>query len=512
MKHLCKKSIFFVFISVIALLFLSSCEISSQNSLVPLTPSGAPDYFCTWNVQGYVVNYSTNALTREAINEKNIFGTGKYENWIDFFPSIRSDLYFVMDDSWDIPQDVNTTDNEYLGTAELDTTRFPSFTGSPCQRLKQLAESIKSHGWKGAGGWICAQEALKYGAVDPQSYWTERLKTAQEAGFVYWKVDWGKQCRQGEWRRMLTTLGHEYAPDLVIEHAFQKSFIEFSDVFRTYDVENIIAQPVTIERVAGLLPYNVQGDAKGIINCEDEPYIAAGLGCAIGVMRHPFNGTLPDGAQDYAFPPVGRDIKNRMDEVIRGVRWHRIAEPFGVGSAYEIDSVKLTDYWILGERETWVRRKIGDKLSATSPARVSRGLPLPEISNLYGNDQPFVLASAYPNGAVAIATIGRSLGRNYVLKQETVTVTLPDINAPVGIFGDYKELILVFPGKIGRKITVYGQDLAGEIPVNITGRVKTDGNRLIVPGDVIRKIGLMAATPGDLSDPGMVLKVITGSN
>ena len=71
--------------------------------------------------------------------------------------------------------------------------------------------------------------------------------------------------------------------------------------------------------------------AKGIINCEDEPYIAVGLGCAIGVMRHPFAGTLPDGAQDFVFPPVGRDIKRRLDEVVRGVRWHRIAEPFAVG-------------------------------------------------------------------------------------------------------------------------------------------------------------------------------------
>ncbi|MCS2812039.1 hypothetical protein NXY17_21495 (plasmid) [Bacteroides fragilis] len=59
---------------------------------------------------------------------------------------------------------------------------------------------------------------------------------------------------------------------------------------RTYDVENITAQPITIRRICDLLPYKTVEGAKGIINCEDEPYIAVGLGCAIGVMRHPFAG------------------------------------------------------------------------------------------------------------------------------------------------------------------------------------------------------------------------------
>ena len=63
---------------------------------------------------------------------------------------------------------------------------------------------------------------------------------------------------------MLTTIGKQYAPRLCIEHAFQNSFIEFSDAFRTYDVENVIAQPVTIQRICDLLPYKAQGNAKGI--------------------------------------------------------------------------------------------------------------------------------------------------------------------------------------------------------------------------------------------------------
>lgn len=64
---------------------------------------------------------------------------------------------------------------------------------------------------------------------------------ANVSGFAYWKVDWGKQDNNAEWRMMMTDLGGEYAPNLIIDHAMQKRFIAFSDAFRTYDVENIIS-------------------------------------------------------------------------------------------------------------------------------------------------------------------------------------------------------------------------------------------------------------------------------
>ena len=481
-----------------------------QVSLVPNTPGKAPDYFCTWNVQGYAGSYLTTEGMRENLNQKYIFGTGKNEGWVNFFPSIRKDLYFVMDDSWDIPQSMNSP-NDYFGKVELDTSRFPSYTGQSKDRLKKLVTDIKSYGWKGVGGWICAQEAPIYGKVDQKKYWIERLQAANFASFDYWKVDWGKNSNEEAWRKMLTDLGDQYAPKLIIEHAMQNKFIEFSDVFRTYDVENVISQPETVRRIADLLAFKAHENAQGIINCEDEPYIAAGLGCAIGIMRHSLKGSLPNGTQDFAFPPVGRDLKNRQDEVVRGVKWHRIAEPFGVGTTpYEIDSVKLIDYWIFKKWETWVTsRQEGDTLTSITPASISRGLPLPEINNLQSKHQPVVLASKYPNGAIAIVTIGRSIGREYVLNRESVTVKIPQVTTTFGIFGDYNELILVFPEKINRiPIKIYGQDLAGEIPVNLTQRIKIDDNKLIVPGDLIREIGLMAASKGDVSDPGMILKII----
>jgi len=409
-------------ILIIIILFCAILPAGAQKalikSLVPDTPSAAPDYFCTWNLQGYVVDYQNTDLFRKAMTEENIFGKGKYQNWISFFPTIRQDLYFVLDDSWDIPANANTKNNNpYLGTTELNTERFPFFTGSPAERLKKLSNRIKAEGWKGAGGWICAQKAETHADMDEETYWTERIKASGNAGFDYWKVDWGKESRNEPWRRMLTELGRRHAPHLIMEHAMKNEYIEFSDAFRTYDVENIIAQSLTIRRVCDLLPYKAKEGAAGIINCEDEPYIAAGLGCAIGIMRHPLVGNLPNGKPDHAFPAVGRNLKRRLDEVVRGIRWHRIAEPFAVDGDFTIDDVNLEDTWLLQADETWNKnRKVGDVLKESAPARASRRMPLPEVSETDDN-RPFVLASRYPNGAVAVAAIGRVLGANMCQKK-----------------------------------------------------------------------------------------------
>jgi len=509
------KTHLFMKITLINTLFLStllwtstSC-LNKPTSLIPDKPAKVYDYFCTWNLQGYQTNYTGSMNMRAAMNEQSMFGTGPWEGWVEFFPKIRADLNFVMDDSWDIPQNVNNKPNEYLGLVELDTTRFPSFKGTPTERLTKLNKKVKSYGWNGVGGWICAQQSETVVNHDyMESYWIERLKAAHEAGFDYWKVDWGKEDRNDEWRKTLTRLGRIHAPNLLIEHAMKNKYIEFSDVFRTYDVENIIATPVTIQRTADLLGYNAKGEAKGIINCEDEPYIAVGLGCAIGVMRHPYNGNLPDGRQDHAFPPVGRNYKNRLDEVIRGVRWHRIAEPFGVANDAFIDTLKLNDYWEVQADETWVNRKVGDVVSESAPARISRNMPLPEIAAISPDKAPFVMASRYPNGATTIVTTERTLGRECVLPPVDVSIQLHDLYKPVGIFGKYKSLVLNFNKKVDRStIKVLGQDLAGDRAVEITDRLMIKDNQITIPGELIETVGLMDATKGDESLPGLVLQI-----
>ena len=285
-------------------------------------------------------------------------------------------------------------------------------------------------------------------------------------------------------------------------------------MFRTYDVENITAQPVTIQRVCNILPQCATGGAKGIINCEDEPYIAAGLGCAIGVMRHPFNGNLPDGNQDITFPPVGRNVKQRIDEVIRGVRWHRIAEPFGVdGKSYAIDGNRLEDYWTLGKDETWNKsRPVGSVVKESAPARVSRCMPLVEVSDSTSTDRPFILASRYPNGATAVASIGRALDREYYTKEIGVTFAVAQPEAPIGIFGRFASVTITLPeGSRAKDYEIYAQDLAADKAENISKKIKAKGNRITLSGELIESVGLAAATEGDLSDPGLVVRLFKKS-
>lgn len=478
-------------------------------NLVPLVPSEAPDYLCTWNLQCYRSDQAGPVRNRAEMNEANLFGHGPWQDWLSMYPAVREDLFFVMDDSWDIPADCNggMGVNPYLGTVRLDVTRFPSFTGAPAERLKTLADSVCGRGWKGLGGWICAQKADSGLSVPDAVYWKERLEEADAAGIRYWKVDWGKEAGNGKWREQLTQWGRRYARDLVIEHAMNPEFISFSDTYRTYDVENITAQTVTIDRVAEYLPYAPEGEAKGVINCEDEPYIAAGLGCAIGIMRHPFVGDLPNGGPDTGFPKTGRNLKKRLDEVVRGVRWHRIAEPFGSdGVSFSVDTVRLEDGWLYCSGESWIHHDDGETIVVSAPARVSRNMPLPKVDS---DDpaRPFVLATRYPNDAVAVTAVGRSLGREYVLLEVPVEVDVPAVESPVGVFGRFRSLTLNYPSTLG-KVKVWAQDLADSEAVDITSRVKVDGNRLVIPGSVIAEAGLSAATEGDNSDPGMVLKLL----
>lgn len=475
----------------------------AADSLIPPTGNLSPDYFCTWNVQGYACSYASGDAQRRAMNEANLFGHGPSQGWADLYPTVRSHLFLVLDDSWDIglPGDARE-----FGSLILNAERFPSYQGTPPQRLRRLSDDVKAKGWRGLGGWICAQQAPALSVPDDAAYWTERLGWMRDAGIAYWKVDWGKKDHDAPWRERLTQLGHTIAPNLIIEHALTEGALRSADVYRTYDVENVISAPVTIDRVAHLLRVAPK-DSPTIANCEDEPYVAAGLGCAIGVMRHPFAGNLPNGHPDFVFPAAARDLKHRLDEVTRAVNWHRIAKPLPLGSPdNQIDPQTLSDSWTLQADETYTSHKPGDRREGKAPARISRGgLPLPTVETGSGQPAPFVLTTRSPNGPVAIATIGRTLDRAYVTSKARVTQDVGPAST-IGLFGTFAQLTLRFDAPLDHR-RVLAQDLAGREPVDITDRVTTDGRSLTLEGDLISQLGLSAATNGDVSEPGLVLTI-----
>lgn len=504
MKTLTMKKILLLLITALC---LNGTAGARPRSLVPSKPSTAPDYFSTWNIQGYCASYD-GPLTIQLMTERSMFGDGPLEGWTRFFPSFREDLIFLMDDSWDIPCGTHEGNDQFMGECRLNPDRYPDCKGQAVERLKRLVQKTKRAGWKGLGGWVIAHESrVAPDAEQREAYWTTRLRESTLAGMNYWKVDYGREENNIEWRKMLTRLAREHAPEMVLEHAYTYPVIEDCDVFRTYDVEVVTSVPVTLQRVLRLLDYRTKPGNMGLINCEDEPLIAVGLGCVIGVMRHPINQPLPNGLSDHVFPTTARNLKARLDEVDRALKWHRLALPFAVNHDANIDKTLLTDRWVLADRETWVaQHHAGDTLVESAPARISRCMPLPDVQ--CQGEAPYVLASRYPNGAVAVATLERLFYRTWSTPRAKVGIEVEDVKAPVGIFGDYAELTITYPQPLGSKMRILAQDLRGEQPVDITSQVKIAANRIVIPGQIIRHIGTMAASPGDASAPGMVMKIV----
>ena len=487
-------------------------------NLVPDTVNSTPDYYCTWQTQLYSSCDGKPPMQRQEIRESSLFGTEKPYGWAHFYPDARRDLFIVMDDSWDIPLN---GDGEYYGSLILNSERFPEATSenaTNAEALKRLTERIKSLGWKGLGGWVCCQESKAlFRDTTQEEYWRARLKDADEAGFSYWKVDWGERFWQEDFRRMLTDMGHEIAPNLVIEHAMIKGIIPHSDTFRTYDVPGIMSITLTMQKLSELSETAATEDGyMGLINCEDEVYIGAAGGFAFGVMRHPYAGSFTDGRPDPSFPALHRNIKTKIAEVTRAARWHRIAPAFGQGSTpMNVDENRLSDSWLFVDREAemeawWYNEDqlkscfVGDLLTKTAPAGISRCCPIPEVKADENGYVPFIVASKNPGGAFSIVTAGRTVGRDYFIPKCDVTAESGDSDM-IGVFGEYRTLTL--STSFDSITRVLMQDLAGDMAYDITDCVTFCGGRLTIPGELISKIGTSSQPDGDTSEPGVAVKI-----
>lgn len=525
-------------------------------NLLPNTKENTPNYFSTWAAQNYAYGCGAQHVdsaelegargvmhAHDSMNEATIFGP---EGWAKrFHPQAKSALYLLLDDGWDVPPDA---DPAWYGSLIAQDKRFPSCTGTPEERLAKLNQMARDAGWRGIALWIAAQEATallpEWSAENPswqEAYWKERFRWCQNAGVEYLKVDWGRRAGDIGFRRHLTQWAREAAPGLIIEHARcqscinderadieadpyyqqnltirtgrvdgklidqQAQILAYTDVLRSYDVLPYLSPVQTIERVSRLLMAGgtLAPTGRALINCEDEAYIAAALGLCTGVMRFPQRGLRPGGDMDSFFPASTRNLKIRMDEITRAVRFQRIMPAFGVHEApVRVDTAKLTDDWNFVAGQTWLATAVNQTIVQSAPARVSRGLPLPDV---VGDDLPFVLAAQHPNGAAAVATVGRmSAEQDYHTPRAKITVDMKGPFTFLGVFGRYESLRLRHVNLAAARL--FAQDLCGDAAEDITSLVTSDGDMLVVPGALIELIGLAAATPGDASEPGMLLQ------
>ncbi len=484
-------------------------------SLIPDIQNPSPDYYCTWQTQLYATSDGKPEKQREIISEKALFDSEKPYGWAYFYEQARGDLIFVMDDSWDVPMDGNP---DYYGSLVLNIDKFPSFVknNSPEEALKQLADKMKSFGWKSLGGWVCAGESKLFEEKGDE-YWIKRLKWSEKAGFTYWKVDWGKEADSLEFRKHLSELAHQYAPSLVIENAMVKESIPFSDAYRTYDVPAIMSIPMTMEKMQNFLDVpSIDSGFSAIINCEDEVYMAASLGCSMGIMRNPYVGNLPDGKPDPSFPDCHRRLKTKMAEITRAVRWHRIAPAFGIcGENTYISDVALADSWNFKNKDAEIEQwwfdmdavkscMDGDVITKTAPSAISRNMPLPKVTADENGDIPYITLSENPNGAVSVATIGRTRGRRYWIPKCDVEIECKNADT-FGIFGEYKTLKIMLDYNIN-ECRIFAQDLADNRCAEITDLVGRNGKVLTISGELIQLIGTMCQNENDTSEAGLVIK------
>ena len=283
---------------------------------------------------------------------------------------------------------------------------------------------------------------------------------------------------------------------------------------RLHDHSPQLGIPTMLDRMAGILDMPKTKPTKtGYLNCEDEVYIAAVLGGTMGIMRSPMIG-LRAGNDPDIYLKGPRNIKKRMDEVLRAVRWERIAPAFGADiMETHIDSRILVDSYKFPAGEFWTScddwdatyKSVNKVVNQAAPARVTRGLPLPEVK--CDDEPPFVIASRNPNGAISIGTLGRmDAKKGYFFPKAEVTVELKRNSGKIGVFGYYKSLTLTFE-KPMKNAHIWAQDLSSDNATDITAEVHLKGNVIVIPGELIEKTGLSNATIGDLSDPAIVLDI-----
>jgi hypothetical protein len=491
---------------------------SEWSSLVPRQPSRAPNYWCTWAVQNYMYGQGQRALdtallegdsggrlAHDAMSESVLLGHG---GWASRFHSkVREDLYLLLDDGW-----------QAGGTAtfQLDPAKFPSFKGSSVERLRDLNREIESMGWRGAALWC---RNTPGGAQD---YGLE--SQCSDAGIRYWKIDIGDPTfnlvRTRDNARIPLTLEHVHG-ELPVNGDWKSNgrfgpqpsgsrrmqILAHTDVYRTYDVTSILSLPTTLDRTAELLRSAAgRPELRSLLNVEDEVYVAAVLGCTMGVMRHPLYGLRPGNDRDLFFNGR-RNAKMRMDEVVRALRWQRIAEPFACGiGKFQTDAEILNDGWTFAPGETWQHELVATTVWQGAPAILARNLELPAVKA--SGEKPYVFAARFPNGAVAVGVQERTRpGHGWYLPPCELTLNVDDAPGPFGIFGECEHLTLRFRNAPHGK-RVLAQDLAGDEPIDITALVKFEGAGVHISGRVLRDEGLRHRTPGDLSSPGVVVALV----
>ena len=513
-------------------------EVTDAPNLVPDKPAKhSPHYWCTWYAQNYWqqrggeitdFNKLTNLGAQEEMSYHNIFN--EKDGWAHYLKRGREDLTFLIDHGWQLrAKDWSQRPGTNYFNFISDPADFPPYAGlEPQEQMKRFNEELQALGWRGLGIWVRGGVPL----ADMETF----VKWSKEAGVTYWKIDGGDT---GQYVAIQAKKKHY--PELLMEHAegpghfnanievpdaeeYPSTFaaggriyeralknLKNTDVVRVYDVAPHLITPTTIQRINDIL-LQTNGDPAytAIINTQDLPYVSMAMGTSIASKRHPnYMERTWKGRDLHHQLEDDRMMQFRMNEVERLGRWSRIALPMpaGFGSYLRSEHI-LIDHFTHDEWSTWNKGTYGKKLYQGAPAIMARQMPLPEVDADEHGNAPYVMASTYPNGATAIATEPRvSDARKVWYPRAGVTAKIHDASKPIGIAGHYGTLTLEFAKPLTGVTHVWAQDLLADRAEDIKGRVRISGNRITLPGALIDQIGTVSQDDGDISAPGMVLRL-----
>ena len=505
-------------------------------NLVPEARSTAPNYWCTWYAQNYwqqrggeITDFSklTNPGAREELTYDHIFN--EKDGWATtYLPQGRNDWIFLIDHGW---QTKKETERIYGGGAFfsmiIDPNDFEEYANTdPQEALRLFNEEIQAHGWRNLGLWV-------RGNVSPEN--AERfVKWSKHAGVTYWKIDGGDTGAFNSFKAK-----QQYYPELILEYVTgasnltpnfdqpdRKSYpsvyaeggnkqqgmlkvMQNSDVFRTYDASPILMSTTTLRRTHDILK-QTQNQEKyiSILNLQDDCNAAAALGCLVASKRHPNHMERLYQGKDLHQQLAGkRRMQFRINEPERFGRWSRIAPAFAAGIGTYLHSENdLVDCYPFTQADTWNKATWGKMVYQSAPAIMARNMPLPQVE--IDGDAPYVMATTYPNGPVCVATEGRVKPSNqWYHPRAKVTIQVKDHTQPIGVFGHYNTLTIVFDHSLDTISHVWAQDLLANHAEDITSQITIENNKLTIPGKLIDKIGTSAGDKDDESAPGLVIRL-----
>ncbi len=521
---------------IVAGLIISGVFARSEN-LVPSNPASEPNYWCTWYAQNYwqqrggeITDFSqiNNSNAREQLNHSTVYD--EQEGWATtYLPKGRSDYYFLIDHGW---QTKLANERVVDGSAPFfslvgDPRDFPPYAGKePQEYLRLFNEDIKKLGWRGLGIWTRGSP--------PENAIRAFVMWSKYAGIEYWKIDGGDMAQY-----LSSKVKKEIYPELKIEYpgssggplnlhwdddsrtSYPSQFapggggqqaaltrLQIADVFRVYDVAPILITATNIRRIHDILS-QTQSQPKYTAHVmhHDDTQVAAGLGVLSSALRHPNFMERTLNGEDFHHQLSGdkRCLQKRMNEVERFGRWQRIAPAFvtGIGT-FNASKNELIDSYPHTNADTWYRAVWGKMVYQSAPAILSRNMELPVVE--IEGDAPYVMATTYPNGPVAVATEGRVKPEDqWYHPRAKVTIQVKDLSQPIGIFGHFKELVINFPEPLTGIKAIWAQDLLSEEAADIKDSVTLTGKSLIISGALIDKIGTSENNPKDISVPGMVI-------